>query len=143
MTGVRPLGYGETDTATGIDVRDAARFVLGSLEAVIIHTPGHTIDSMCVLVGDALFTGDTLFVGKVGGTDFGEGARREYDSLHEKLMVIPDEARVFPGHDYGREPESTIGAERARNPFLLQPDFDAFVHLKRNWEAYKKEHNIP
>jgi hydroxyacylglutathione hydrolase len=143
LTGVRPLSFGDTDPVTGTEVRDGARFTLGHLDVTIIHTPGHTHDSICVLVGDALFTGDTLFVGKVGGTDFGEGARLEYESLHGKLMALPDETRIFPGHDYGLAPESTIGGERAKNPFLIQPDFDAFVLLKRNWEAYKKEHGIP
>ncbi|HUV35760.1 MAG TPA: hydroxyacylglutathione hydrolase family protein [Patescibacteria group bacterium] len=142
-TGIRALSLGDTDPSSGTVVQDGARFDIGRLDVVIIHTPGHTADSICVHAGDALFTGDTLFVGKVGGTDFGEGARREYDSLHRKLMALPDETRVFPGHDYGLSPESTIGAERMRNPFILQPDFDAFVHLKRNWEAYKKEHGIP
>ncbi len=143
LTGIRPLMYGSIDPGTGIEVKNGARFALGRLGVVILHTPGHTMDSICILVGDALFTGDTLFVGKVGGTDFGEGARREYDAIHRRLMTLPNETRVFPGHDYGLAPESTIGAERAGNPFILQPDFEAFVHLKRNWEAYKKEHGIP
>ncbi len=143
LTGIKPLMFGSIDPGTGIEVKDGARFTLGRLDVMILHTPGHTMDSICILVGDALFTGDTLFVGKVGGTDFGEGARREYDALHRRLMTLPDGTRVFPGHDYGLAPESTIGRERAGNPFILQPDFEAFVHLKRNWEAYKKEHGIP
>lgn len=143
LTGIRPLMYGSIDPETGIEVTDGARFTLGRLGVTIVHTPGHTKDSICILLGEALFTGDTLFVGKVGGTDFGEGARREYDSLHRKLMILPDGTRVFPGHDYGLAPASTIGKERAENPFILQPDFKAFVHLKKNWEAYKKEHGIP
>jgi hypothetical protein len=57
-------------------------------------------------------------------------------------MMLPGETRVFPGHDYGVRPESTIADERAENPFILRPDFEAFVDLKRNWEAYKKEHGI-
>ncbi len=97
---------------------------------------------MCILVGDAVFTGDTLFVGKVGGTDLGEGARTEYDSLHQRLLALPDDTRVYPGHDVGVAPKSTIGHERETNPFLLQLDFEAFVNLKRNWAAYKKEHGI-
>lgn len=143
LTGKRPLSYGSRDPETGKAVEDGARFPLGEPFVSIIHTPGHTSDSICILVGDALFTGDTLFVGKVGGTDFGSGARAEYESLHKKLLSLPDNTRVFPGHDYGLAPESTIGKERKKNPFLLQPDFKAFVHLKRNWEAYKREHGIP
>ena len=87
-------------------------------------------------------TGDTLFVGKVGGTDFKEGARTQYASLHEKLMILPDDTEVWPGHDVGVAPSSTIGHERETNPFLLRKNFEEFVDLKRNWVAYKKEHGI-
>jgi glyoxylase-like metal-dependent hydrolase (beta-lactamase superfamily II) len=142
MTGARALLFGDTDPATGIQVQDGARFPLGNLEITIVHTPGHTNDAICLHIGDAVFTGDTLFVGKVGGTDLGPGARAEYDSLHNKLLTLPDETRVFPGHDVGVAPESTIAHERETNPFLLQADLKAFVHLKRNWAAYKKEHGI-
>ncbi len=143
MTGKRPLLFGSTDPDTGITVEDGARFPLGNLEIKILHTPGHSHSSICLYVGDAVISGDTLFVGKVGGTGFGADAKAEYDSLHQKLLALPDETRVFPGHDYGTAPQSTIGEERQKNPFLIQPDFDAFVHLKKNWAAYKKEHGIP
>lgn len=142
LTGRQPLLYGDTDPLTGARVKDDACFPLGDLEIRILHTPGHTQDAVCMYVGDALFTGDTLFVGKVGGTDFGSGAAAEYDSLHRKLLALPDSTRVFPGHDYGVAPESTIGHERKTNPFLLCPDFESFVDLKRNWDAYKREHGI-
>lgn len=142
LTGKRPLALGSVDPATGTLIGDGARLPLGDLAITILHTPGHTADSMCIHVGDAVFTGDTLFVGKVGGTDLGPGARAEYDSLHEKLLALPPETRVFPGHDYGVAPESTIAHERETNPFLLQSDLNAFVHLKRDWAAYKKEHGI-
>ena len=83
-----------------------------------------------------------MFVGKVGGTDFGEAAKAEYESLHQKLLSLPDTTRVFPGHNYGTSPESTIGKERESNPFLVQPDFEAFLDLKRNWLEYKRIHGI-
>ena len=142
LTGKTPLLFGDTDSVLGITVEEEARFPLGELEILILYTPGHTEDSICLYVGDAVFTGDTLFVGKIGGTDFGQEARTEYESLHQKLMTLPDDTRVFPGHNYGLAPESTIGHERGTNPFLIQPDFGAFVHLKKNWTAYKKEHGI-
>jgi len=141
-TGVRPLLFGDTDDVSGDEIADGARFPLGRLEIRVIHTPGHTPDSICLLIGDALFTGDTLFVGKVGGTDLGDGARTEYASLHDRLMTLPDEVRVFPGHDVGGAPSSTIGRERETNPFLLRGDVEAFIDLKRNWAAYKEEHGI-
>jgi glyoxylase-like metal-dependent hydrolase (beta-lactamase superfamily II) len=123
-------------------VADGEIFRVGDLEARAIHTPGHTPDSVCFLVQGKLFSGDTLFVGKVGGTGFGEDARAEYESLHGKLLVLPDETEVWPGHDYGVRPSSTIGEERRTNPFLLQPDFESFVALKKNWLQYKKDHGI-
>ena len=57
-------------------------------------------------------------------------------------MVLPDETEVWPGHDYGVAPSSTIGNERKTNPFLLRESFEDFVDLKRNWLAYKEEHGI-
>ncbi len=142
LTGVRALAFGDTDPETGIVVSDGAVFPLGDLEVRVLHTPGHTPDSICLLAGDAVFTGDTLFVGKVGGTDYGEGARAEYESLHGKLLTLPEETRVFPGHDVGVAPSSTIGREKETNPFLLRPDFASFVHLKRTWLEYKRKHGI-
>jgi glyoxylase-like metal-dependent hydrolase (beta-lactamase superfamily II) len=123
-------------------VEDGERIRVGDLEVRVIHTPGHTPDSVCYLVGGNLFSGDTLFVGKVGGTGFGEDARAEFDSLHRKILALPDETEVWPGHDYGARPSSTIGEERRTNPFLVQPDFASFLHLKKNWLQYKKEMGI-
>jgi glyoxylase-like metal-dependent hydrolase (beta-lactamase superfamily II) len=142
LTGVRVLLFGDSCLRTGICVTDGAVFPLGTAEFSILHTPGHTQDSICILAGDALFTGDTLFVGKVGGTWSDADARQEYRSLHERLMSLPESVRVFPGHDYGTAPVSTIGHEKATNPFIIQPDVEAFMHLKGNWAAYKKEHGI-
>ncbi len=141
MTALLPMLYGDTCSLTGIAVEDGARFPLGSLEARILHTPGHTKDSICIHVGDALITGDTLFTGKVGGTGSEEQARDEYGSLH-RLMMLPGETKVYPGHDYGVSPISNIATECVTNPFLLQKDFNAFLALKQNWAAYKKTHGI-
>ncbi|MEI8032736.1 MAG: hydroxyacylglutathione hydrolase family protein [Chlorobiaceae bacterium] len=142
MTGIRPLLFGDSAPSSEIKVEDGAHFPLGAFDVAIIHTPGHTADSICILCGDALFTGDTLFTGKVGGTRTEGEAAREYESLHNRLMALPDETTVYPGHDYGSAPISSIGRERATNPFLLQPDFAAFLSLKQNWAEYKKQHGI-
>ena len=123
-------------------LRDGDILKLGSLDLRIIHTPGHTRDSICILVGKELITGDTLFVGKVGGTGYGRDARDEYDSLHNKLMTLPSETRVWPGHDYGVRLSSTIGDEKKKNPFVLRDSFESFVELKRNWLEYKIKHGI-
>ncbi len=125
-----------------LPVEDDEQLRLGELSLRIIHTPGHTRDSICLLCRDLLLTGDTLFVGKVGGTDLDEGARAQFDSLHRKLLALPDETQVFPGHDYGAAPSSTIGRERRTNPFLTRPGFEEFVALKANWAEYKRDHGI-
>ncbi len=141
QTGSELLG-GEIPISDG-DVRQ-----IGKIKLTFLHTPGHTPESLCLLVQsegdipDKLITGDTLFVGKVGGTGFGEDARQEYESLHQKILTLPDETEVWPGHDYGSSPQSTVGNERRTNPFLLRPDFEGFIDLKRNWLVYKKEHGI-
>jgi hydroxyacylglutathione hydrolase len=142
LTHREPLKFKDKDPLTGTIISDGATLPLGDLEIRVIHTPGHTPDSICLYVEDALFTGDTLFVGKVGGTDFAEQARQEYESLFKKVLALPAKTRVFPGHDYGTHPESTIEHEKKTNPFLLQPDFNSFVNLKRNWAQYKREHGI-
>lgn len=133
----------ESSAAGDIRVKDGETLSVGTLDLLFFHTPGHTEDCMCVQVGRELVTGDTLFVGKVGGT-YGEGdARREFQSL-KKLMRLGEDIRVWPGHDYGIRPHSTIGEERKTNPFILRlHDFKAFLWLKENWPAYKKKHNIP
>ena len=142
LTGCKGVGYGDVEPSSGNRIENDMQLPLGNLTLRILHTPGHTEDSICILVGDALFTGDTLFVGKVGGTDFGQEAKTQYASLHERLMTLPEETRVFPGHDVGAHPVSTIGEEKRSNPFLLQPDFDSFLHLKKTWLEYKRQHGI-
>jgi hydroxyacylglutathione hydrolase len=124
-----------------LPVDDGDVIPLGDLEMEFIYTPGHCDDAVCVLCGNKLITGDTLFVGKVGGTDLGEGARKEWDSLH-KLMKLDSGVEVWPGHDFGVAPSSTIGNELKTNPFLLRKTFEDFVDLKANWIQYKKEHGI-
>ncbi|MFC1585225.1 hydroxyacylglutathione hydrolase family protein [Fibrobacterota bacterium] len=142
LTGIAPLLFGEVESSSGIKIGDNTKLPLGNLEVTIMHTPGHTSDCICIYADDAVFTGDTLFVGKVGGTDYGDQAKAEYDSLHNKLMKLPGSTRVFPGHDYGTAPESTIENELRTNPFLLRPNLSSFIDLKINWLEYKREHGI-
>ena len=140
--GIDVVMYRDAEYFYEIEVADGEVFTLGELELAVIHTPGHCEDGMCLLVEDRLITGDTLFVGKVGGTATEEEARKEYDSLR-RLMELDDGIGVYPGHDFGVKPSSTIGYERENNPFIQQPTFEDFLHLKENWLAYKAEHNIP
>ncbi|NOY23994.1 MAG: MBL fold metallo-hydrolase [Acidobacteria bacterium] len=115
---------------------------LGKLILSFLHTPGHTPDSICVHVGDELVTGDTLFVGKIGGTATRKEAETEFQSLLI-LMEMEPHIRVWPGHNYGIAKSSTIGHEQENNPFILRlNDFSAFYWLKQNWADYKIRHGI-
>ena len=141
-TGAKLVAHESVAGLAKSGVKDGDILPVGSLDVRIIHTPGHTADSICLLAEDKLITGDTLFVGKVGGTTQESQARQEYDSLFNKLLRLPDNVEVWPGHDYGVQPNSTIGHERQTNPFLLRTSFEDFLDLKINWAQYKKEHGI-
>jgi hydroxyacylglutathione hydrolase len=121
-------------------LHDGQVMSVGSLRLTAYHVPGHCIDHIVLYesVHRLLITGDLLFVGKVGGTQTDEDARTEWRSLQRILAVIPDEATVWPGHDYGVRPSSTIGLERATNPFLLCADEAAFLRIKLDWPQVKQ-----
>lgn len=141
QTGGRIVAHSLNPLQADLRVEDGDKLQLGELSLQVLHTPGHSEDSICVLADKKLVSGDTLFVGKVGGTDYDEGARQEYDSL-QKLMKLDDDVEVYPGHNFGVRPSSTIGHERKTNPFILRDSFKSFVDLKKNWLQYKKEHGI-
>ena len=105
-----------------ISVDDGDVLRVGKISIRIIYTPGHTTDSICLLVDNQkLLTGDTLFVGECGRTDFpGGNAKSMYESLFGKLLKLGDDVEVYPGHDYGNKPSSTIGEQRKTN-YTLQP----------------------
>lgn len=125
-----------------IRVDDGQTLSLGQISLYFIHTPGHSYDCICILAGKELMTGDTLFVGKVGGTSTRDSAKKEFDSL-KKLMTLEPDIRVWPGHDVGVNPSSTIENEQKTNPFILRLNsFEDFFYLKENWLAYKEEHGI-
>ncbi|MCH7555769.1 MAG: MBL fold metallo-hydrolase [Proteobacteria bacterium] len=99
----------------------------------VIHTPGHTIDSYCFRLADRVFTGDTLLIRGTGRTDFQAGDPRDaYDSLFNKLLILPDETLVYPGHDYKGDTVSTIGEERAHNPRLQVRNADEYAEIMDN-----------
>ena len=102
-----------------LKLEDGNVLQVGSLKINVIHTPGHTPGSVCYLVNGNLFTGDTLFVGAVGRTDLtGASLDTLLDSLERKLLSLPSETIVWPGHDYGETPTSTVGREMEENPYI-------------------------
>ncbi len=98
-------------------VDDGEVLQLGGERIEVIHTPGHTPDSVSYRVPGAVLTGDTLMIGGSGRTDFpGADAGQQYDAVHGRLFKLPDETVVWPGHDYRGHKSTTIGAEKRGNP---------------------------
>ena len=118
---------------------DGQELAVGSLRLRFLHTPGHCDDHLVIYepFHQLLVTGDLVFVGKVGGTGTEESARTEWRSLQRLLREIPDDTTLWPGHDYGVRPSSTVGLEKQTNPFLICPDVAAFLQLKSDWPSVK------
>jgi glyoxylase-like metal-dependent hydrolase (beta-lactamase superfamily II) len=102
-----------------IKAESGDRIDVGGLEIQLLHTPGHTPGSQCFLVDDRLVSGDTLFIGACGRVDLpGSNPEQMYYSLTQKLMALPDETILFPGHNYSDHSTSTIGEEKQTNPYF-------------------------
>ena len=129
-TGARLAGHPDDIPDADLPLTDGERLTVGEGTVEILHTPGHTPGSIVLNPPGALITGDTLFVTFVGRADLaGSDPRALYRSL-QRLAAFPGETRVFPGHDYGPRPTSTIAFERENNPYLQCPDLDSFLALR-------------
>jgi glyoxylase-like metal-dependent hydrolase (beta-lactamase superfamily II) len=92
---------------------------VGGIEIELMHTPGHTPGSQCFLVDGRVVSGDTMFIDACGRVDFpGGNAEQMYHSLTQKLMALPDDTILFPGHNYARLTHATIGEQKKTNPYL-------------------------
>jgi glyoxylase-like metal-dependent hydrolase (beta-lactamase superfamily II) len=140
LTGAPIAAHPASPAAPAVPLSDDQELRVGGLTLRIFHTPGHCDDHLVVYepTFQLLVTGDLLFVGKVGGTPNDNEARQEWTSLRRLLAAIPEAATVWPGHDYGVRPSSTIALEKQSNPFLRCPDLDAFLQLKRDWPGFKQ-----
>jgi len=109
---------------------DGDMLIVGELRLKALHTPGHTRDSMSLVMPDRVFTGDALLIGATGRTDLPTGDPHQlYESLFEKLLKLPPETKVYPAHDYKGRSHSTIGAEIIDNPRLQKTERAAFVEM--------------
>jgi glyoxylase-like metal-dependent hydrolase (beta-lactamase superfamily II) len=139
LTGAPIAAHPGAQTQPNIGLSDGQELSVGAFRLRCLHTPGHCEDHLVLHEPtlQLLMTGDLLFIGKVGGTKTEAEARTEWESLQRVLREVPDETTVWPGHDYGARPSSTIGLERRTNPFLLCADVDAFLRLRTEWSGYK------
>jgi sulfur dioxygenase len=123
---------GENTKADVVSMRlsEGDKLTIEGVSMDVLYTPGHTDDSYSFLMGDRVFTGDTLLIRGTGRTDFQNGdARAQYESLFGKLLRLPDETLVFPAHDYKGDTVSTIGEEKRCNPRLQVKSVDDYVAL--------------
>ncbi len=129
---LKVIAHKLSKTNKDIEVADGDIVTINGVVIKIIHTPGHTPDSICLLVENKLLTGDTLFVGECGRTDLPGGSSEDmYESLFHKLLKLDDAIEVYPGHDYGSTPSSTIGIEKKTNYTLEHRSLKDFVEFMK------------
>lgn len=126
-TGARILAHPDSKAEADATLGAQTVFTLGETPVQIIHSPGHTPDSLSLFVDGHLFTGDALFVGSAGRTDFMGGSASDLYDTFRKFEELPDETVVHPGHDYIGQPSTTLGAERRENPLMRERDRSALV----------------
>jgi len=120
LKGLSPSDIIKCDSGDKIDV--------GGVEIQLLHTPGHTPGSQCFLVDNRIVSGDTLFIDACGRVDFpGGNAEQMYYSLTQKLMALPDDTILFPGHNYAALPHATIGEQKKTNPYLRFSSLKQFL----------------
>lgn len=129
-TGARLAAHPADVPGADLPLAEGVLLTVGDEQLSVLHTPGHSPGSVCFLTAGAIVTGDTLFVTRCGRADLaGSDVNALYDSL-QRLKQLPPETLVYPGHDYGPRPVSTIGDELRTNPYLLCPDRPAFIRLR-------------
>ena len=139
---------GENSPAETIDVKlkDGEIIEIDQLKIRAMFTPGHTSDSYSFLMSNYLFSGDTLLINGTGRTDFQNGSSKDaYDSIFNKLLKLPEETILYPGHDYHGKKSSTIGKEKKNNPRLQVENVDQYIEIMSNLNLSKPkmiDHNI-
>lgn len=124
-----------------LHVEDGHLLPLGAMRLNILHTPGHTRDSISIHVEDRVFTGDTLLIGGTGRTDLPSGDPGQlFDSLFGKLLALPDNTLVYPAHEYKGRNHSTIGGERIENPRLARTDRAEFIEMMNSLNLSAPKH---
>lgn len=130
VTGV-PLAAHPADVPDAdIQLQESSVLNVGQGTIDVLHTPGHTPGGVVFSTGDAIVTGDTLFVSRCGRADLaGSDVKDLFNSL-QRLKKLPPATRVFPGHDYGPQPHSTIAWELENNDFIRCSDLESFIKLR-------------
>ncbi len=123
-----------------IKVKDDEIIKIDQIEIKAMYTPGHTSDSYSFLMDNYLFSGDTLLINGTGRTDFQNGSSKDaYNSIFNRLLKLPEDTILYPGHDYNGKESSTIGNEKKFNPRLQVKNVDEYVELMSNLNLAKPE----
>ena len=123
-----------------IKVKDEEIIKIDQIEIKAMYTPGHTSDSYSFLMDKYLFSGDTLLINGTGRTDFQNGSSKDaYNSLFNKLLKLPEDTLLYPGHDYNGKLVSTIGNEKNSNPRLQVNNADEYAEIMSNLNLSKPE----
>ncbi len=121
-----------------IKVKDDEIIKIDQIEIKAMYTPGHTSDSYSFLMNNYLFSGDTLLINGTGRTDFQNGSSKDaYNSIFNRLLKLPEDTILYPGHDYNGKESSTIGNEKKFNPRLQVKNVDEYVELMSNLNLAK------
>ena len=132
--------------AVEVKVKDEEIIKIDQITIKAMYTPGHTSDSYSFLMDKYLFSGDTLLINGTGRTDFQNGSSKDaYNSLFNKLLKLPDDTVLYPGHDYNGKLSSTIGKEKQHNPRLQVENVDQYIEIMSNLNLSKPkmiDHNI-
>ena len=116
-----------------IKVQDDEIIKIDQIEIKAMYTPGHTSDSYSFLMDKYLFSGDTLLINGTGRTDFQNGSSKDaYNSIFNRLLKLPEDTILYPGHDYNGKEFSTIGNEKKFNPRLQVKNVDEYVEVMSN-----------
>ena len=130
---VTVMGEQSNADIVSIRIKDNDNISIDGITLKAIYTPGHTNDSYCFLMDNILFTGDTLLIRGTGRTDFQNGSAADlYDSLHNKILTLPDETTIFPGHDYKGMTSSSVLEEKTHNPRVLIKEKTDFINHMDN-----------
>lgn len=118
------------DAPRVIEIRDGDRLAAGKVYFDVLHTPGHSPGGTCYLHGETLIAGDTLFIDGCGRCDLPDSdVNAMYDSIH-RLMALPDETVIYPGHHYGPRRSDTLANQKRTNPYMLAPTRTAFIYAR-------------
>jgi len=134
------MGEKSPAETVGLKIKDDELIKIDDLEIRAMYTPGHTSDSYSFLMSNYLFSGDTLLINGSGRTDFQNGNSKDaYNSIFNKLLKLPEDTLLYPGHDYNGQKVSTLGNEKKFNPRLQVDSSEEYVEIMSNLKLSKPE----